>query len=120
MKKPEYIIKLEEKENVFSSATHKLDGELIKFLSERKLSRVYEVSTINSDGVMIFDDVIFKSQQNFYLFVENKTVMGQEPRFALTIYYKAEQYNELFLFLSQLLKQYRNAAINSNGNQTKN
>ena len=85
MKKPEYIIKLEEKESVFSFATHKLDGELLKFLNERKLSRVHEVSTIDGNGVFIFNEVIFKSQQNFYLFVENKTVMGQEPRYSLTI-----------------------------------
>lgn len=120
MKKPEYIINLEQKENIFSCATHKLDGEFLKFLNDKKLSRVYESSTITDDGVFNFDEVIFKSQQNFYLFVENKTVMGSQPRFTLTIYYKAEQYNELFLFLSQLLKQYRNATTNSNGNQTKN
>lgn len=117
MGKPEYIQNLESKDNFFSVMTcHRLKGEFLKYLSEKKLTRVYEKSSMNDNGVLTFEEVIFKSQQDFYLFVEIRTIPQSETIFNLTIYYKAEQYNELFLFLSQLLKQYKNATANSNRN----
>jgi hypothetical protein len=75
----------------------------------RKLTTVYEKSSSNKEGIIKREEVIFKSQQDFYLCVENKTGIPAEPKFNLTIYYKVEQDTELFMFLSQLLKQYRNA-----------
>ena len=119
--KPEYIQNLESKENIFSvMVCHTLKGEFLKYLNEKKLTRVYEKSSMNESGFLNFQEVIFKSQQNFYLFVEIKTIPQSDTISNLTIYYKVEQYNELFLFLSQLLKQYKNATTNNSGAQTKN
>jgi|688.fasta_scaffold227130_4 hypothetical protein len=112
--KPEYIQNLESKENIFSvMVCHTLKGEFLKYLNEKKLTRVYEKSSMNESGFLNFQEVIFKSQQNFYLFVEIKTIPQSDTISNLTIYYKVEQYNELFLFLSQLLKQYKNATTNN-------
>ena len=114
MKKPEYIQNLESKDNFFSvMLCHELKGEFLKFLSERKLTRVYEKSSMTEMGFTKFEEVIFKSQQNFYLCVEINDIPQSETIHYLTIYYKPEQYNELFLFLSQLLKQYKNATTNN-------
>ena len=113
MKKPEYIQNLESKENIFSvMVCDRLEGELLKYLNEKKLIRVYELSNIGLDGSISFNEVIFKSQQRFYLFVEKTG----SPKFNLTIYYKVEQYNELYLFITQLLKQYKNATTNNRTN----
>ncbi len=121
MKKPEYIQNLESKDNFFSvMLCHELKGEFLKFLSERKLTRVYEKSLITEAGFVKFEEVIFKSQQDFYLFVEIREILQSDTISKLTIYYNVEQYNELYLFLSQLLKQYKNATTNNSGAQTKN
>ena len=110
MKKPYYIQNLELKEGILSEIVcHPLDGEFLKFLYDRKLTTVYEKSSSNKEGIIKREEVIFKSQQDFYLCVENKTGIPAEPKFNLTIYYNVEQDTELFMFLSQLLKQYRNA-----------
>ena len=112
--KPEYIQNLESKENIFSvMVCHTLKGEFLKYLNDKKLTRVYEKSSMNESGFLTFQEVIFKSQQNFYLFVEIKIIPQSDTISNLTIYYKVEQYNELFLFLSQLLKQYKNATTNN-------
>ena len=112
--KPEYIQNLESKGGTFSvMISPTLDGEFLKFLAEKKLTRVYETSSVDSQGLITFNEVILKSQQGFYLYVENKTQIKAEPKFNLTIYYKVEQYTELFMFLLQLLKQYKNATTNN-------
>jgi hypothetical protein len=119
--KPEYIKNLESKENFFSVMNcHQLKGEFLNFLNDKKLTRVYEKSLMNEGGFLKFEEVIFKSQQNFYLFVEIREIPQSDTISKLTIYYKVEQYTELFMFLSQLLKQYKNATTDIRRNQTKN
>jgi len=114
MNKPEYIQNLETKDNFFSIMTcHILKGNFLTYLNEKKLTRVYEKSFVREDGTIMFEEVIFKSQQNFYLSLGIRTIPQSETIYNLTIYYKPEQYNELYLFLSQLLKQYRNATTNN-------
>jgi hypothetical protein len=121
MNKPEYIQNLESKDGIFSvMVCHELKGEFLKYLNGKKLSRVYEKGLINESNLVKFEEVIFKSQQNFYLFVEIRVIPQTDTISNLTIYYKTEQYNELYLFLSQLLKQYKNATTDIRGNQTKN
>ena len=112
--KPEYIQNIESKDGIFSvMVCHSLKGEFLKYLNEKKLKRVYEKSSVNDNGVINFNEVIFKSQQDFYLFVEVRLIPQSETISNLTIYYKVEQYNELYMFLSQLLKQYKNATTNN-------
>ena len=121
MIKPEYIQNLEAKEDILSKMDcHPINGEFLKFLGEKKFTRVYETSSIDSQGLIRFNEVIFKSQQGFYLYVEKKTQISAEPKFNLTIYYKIEQYTELFMFLLQLLKQYKNATTDDRTIKTKN
>ena len=109
MSKPYYIQNLESKEGVLSEIVcHQLEGDFLKFLNNKKLTTVYEKSSSNKEGRIKQEEVIFKSQQGFYLCIENKTLIPAEPKFNLTIYYKVEQYTELFMFLSQLLKQFKN------------
>ena len=121
MNKPEYIQNLESKDGIFSvMVCHELKGEFLKYLNGKKLSRVYEKGLMNESNLVKFEEVIFKSQQNFYLFVEIRVIPQTDTISNLTIYYKTEQYNELYLFSSQLLKQYKNATTDIRGNQTKN
>ena len=121
MNKPEYIQNLESKDGIFSvMVCHELRGEFLKYLSEKKLTRVYEKSSINQSGLIKFEEVIFKSQQKFFLFIKIRDILQSDTISNLTIYYKVEQYNELYLFISQLLKQYKNATTDIRGNQTKN
>jgi hypothetical protein len=114
MDKPEYIQNLESKDGVFSvMVSHELKGEFLKYLNGKKLSRVYEKGLMNESNLVNFEEVIFKSQQNFYLFVENRVIPQSDTISNLTIYYNVEQYTELYMFLSQLLKQYKNATTNN-------
>jgi hypothetical protein len=115
--KPEYIQNLESKDGIFSvMICPELKGEFLKYLNEKKLTRVYEKSSMNESNMVKFEEVIFKSQQNFFLFIEMRVVPQSDTISKLTIYYKTEQYNELYLFLSQLLKQYKNATTNNRTN----
>lgn len=113
--KPEYILKLE---NEFYSSIicNQMNGDLLKFLGKRKLTKVYEFSQLNKEDVIQTEQVVFKSQQGFYLFVEDDRYWNEENnlklRFKLTIYYKIDQENELKLFLPQLLKQFKNDTTN--------
>ena len=114
MNKPEYIQNLESKDGIFSvMVSHELKGEFLKYLNGKKLSRVYEKGLMNESNLVNFEEVIFKSQQNFYLFVQIRVIPQSDTISKLTIYYNVEQYNELYLFLSQLLKQYKNATTNN-------
>ena len=114
MEKPEYIQNLESKDGIFSvMACPELKGEFLKYLNEKKLTRVYEKSSMNESNMVKFEEVIFKSQQKFFLFIEIRVIPQSDTISKLTIYYKTEQYSELYLFLSQLLKQYKNATTNN-------
>jgi hypothetical protein len=89
MDKPEYIKNLESKDNFFSvMVCHTLKGDFLKYLSEKKLTRVYEKSSMKENGFLTFEEVIFKSQQDFYLSVQIRTIPQSETIFHLTIYYK--------------------------------
>jgi len=117
MEKPEYIQNLELKDGIFSvMICPELKGEFLKYLNEKKLTRVYEKSSINESGLIKFEEVIFKSQQKFFLFIKIRDILHSDTISNLTIYYKVEQYNELYLFISQLLKQYKNATTNNRTN----
>jgi hypothetical protein len=117
MEKPEYIQNLESKDGIFSVMDcPELKGEFLKYLNEKKLTRVYEKSSMNESNMVKFEEVIFKSQQKFFLFIEIRVIPQSDTISKLTIYYKTEQYNELYLFLSQLLKQYKNATTNNRTN----
>jgi len=114
MNKPEYIQILESNDGIFSVMDcPDLEREFLKYLSEKKLTRVYEKSSIDESGYIKVEEVIFKTQQNFFLFLKIREIPQSPTILYLTIYYKPEQYNELYLFISQILKQYKNATTNN-------
>lgn len=110
MKKPEIIRKLEERDEIFSIA--KINGQISnfdKFIENRSLDLIYSEGSINHDLINITHDTkIYKSKQDFYLhlFIDDKGEM------CVNIYYKIKQLNELKLFISQLLKEYKKQQIN--------
>lgn len=112
MDKHEFITTLENTEGVFSIMDfHLFDGDLFKFLEDKKMSRVFEKSKVMLEGDVIWVEVLYKTKQSFYLHLENKTIGS--PRWGLRIYYKPEQLNELVIFIKQVLKQFRDATINN-------
>jgi hypothetical protein len=114
MEKPEYIKNLESTDGIYSVMdAPELKGDLLKYLNEKKLTRVYEKSSMNESGIIKFEEVIFQSQQNFYLFIKSRIIPQSDIISNLTIYYNVKQYTELYMFLSQLLKQYKNATTNN-------
>lgn len=113
MKKPNYIKTLEESDGKFSVMNfHVFRVDLYKFLEEKKIERVYEKSHITLDGSAVWDKIIYKTQQPFYLYIKNDSI--EEPQWYLSIYYKPYQFNELIIFIRQVLKQFRDATINNN------
>lgn len=106
MEKPKFIEQIENKNSFFSILkSEKIEGDLIKFLSSKKLNKVFEISEINFDGKMKTEEIIFESQQKFYLHIIN--LKKDELVYNLTIYFESSQFNELYIFATQLLKQYK-------------
>lgn len=113
MQKPEYISKLEIGGTVFSIMNLDIfDGNLHKFLEDKKLTRVFEKSKMMLNGDLIWNEIIYKTKQPFYLHILNETIT--ENRWELQIYYKPEQLNELIIFIRQVIKQFRDATTNNN------
>lgn len=105
--KPEFIRKIEEREGVFSLLDfHNYDKNLFKYLDEKKLTRVFEKGVVSNKGNAKWEEVIFKTNQNFYFHVSLYILNGEEE-FGLTIYYKPEQFKELIFLTTQLLKPFK-------------
>jgi hypothetical protein len=112
MKTPKLINALEKVGGVFSETNYGLcNGNLAEYLNGKKLERVFEKGDLNQRGKLSFDEIIYKSRQDFYLYI--KLVPGIDEVWSLTIYYKPEQQNELVLFITQLLKPFINATNNN-------
>jgi len=120
MGKPEYIKKIEENEGIFSEMDfHRYTSNLIKYLDDKKLTRVYERGLVSSSGKASWAEVIFQSKQKFYLLVECIQV-NKEDEYSLTIYYKPEQFQELLFFTTQLLKPFKDGTTDDRATQTEN
>ncbi len=118
IKKPKYIKKLEKNGEVLSIMNfHTFNDEMYKLFEEKKIPRVFEKSIIRQDGKAIWDQMIYKTNQNFYLHVINTQ---ETDKWWLCIYYRPEQFNELIIFIRSVLKQLRDATINDRSTETKN
>jgi hypothetical protein len=118
--KPEFISQLEIKEGVFSLLDfHRYQDNLIKYLDEKKLKRVFEKGVVSNRGKAKWEEVIFETAQKFYFQVNTINVNG-EDEFGLTIYYKPEQFNELIFLTTQLLKPFKDGTDNNGTTQTEN
>lgn len=105
---PRYISNLEKTDGEFSIMfCGKLSFNLEKFFKNKKVSIVYSESKYNSNRVEWFD-IIYKTSQTFYIHIRK-----ENDDWNMNIYYKPNQFDELFLFLNQLYKQLNNGTINN-------
>jgi hypothetical protein len=69
------------------------------------MSLVYSESTSDFEtGKISFESKIYKTQQSFYL----NLLFDDDGSTNMTIYYKQQQLSELTIFVTQLLKQFKN------------
>lgn len=110
MKLPKYIKRLNKNGDFMSVMTfHHFRTDIFKYFDEKKLERVYEKSHIHLDGDAIWSELIYKTNQSFYLFLENKS--DDSPIWNLTIFYKPNQFDELVFFIRQVLRQLRDESL---------
>ena len=105
IKKPEYIKNKEIEWVVFSSLRLDFpDHSIYKFIDNRNLEVVWsDASAGIINGRITFNKKIYKTKQEFYLYL----LLG-EVESNLIVYYNQSQYSELTIFLQQLLKQFNN------------
>jgi hypothetical protein len=103
MKKPKYIKDIEKNGEVLSlSKLYSLPKEFDDFIS-KKVTVLHSKSDIDTDsGKFIFKEKLYKTPQLFYLYL---SFIGDN--IDVDIYYKQEQHNELIIFITQLLKQFK-------------
>lgn len=118
MVKPDFIQFTELQEGVFSIMKfHRFEKGIIKYFDDKKYDRVYEFGVVNSNGKARWEEVIYKTKQDFYLNFKSSED-GEE--YLLDIYYKPEKRNELLFFTNQLLKPFKDGAIDNRTTQTEN
>lgn len=116
METPYYIKDYEQREGVLSRNKVVMPKGFDDYLKDKKMSVVYSES--NSDfetGNISFKTKIYKTQQGFYLYL----LFGDDGKTDMTIYYKQSQLNELTIFITQLLKQFKNATTNDKRTERK-
>ena len=104
MEKIEYIKKLEEGGNVFSELEIDFDNEKIQlFLDGRNFVTVWSKGYLSTkDNILFFKQKIYKTKQQFFLYLSLDKDIS-----ILTIYYNQEQLNELTVFITQLIKEFK-------------
>jgi len=105
--KPDYLQFLELQEGVFSVMKfHTFDKEILKYLDEKNFKRVFEESTVSKTGKASWYEVIFETNQQFYIHLKLSERVEEES-YWMHIYYKPEKRNELLFFTTQILKPFR-------------
>lgn len=97
---------------------HFFKTDVFRFFDDKKIPKVFERSYIHLDGSAEWMELIYKTQQSFYLYLRNESV--SDTNWDLTIYYKPENLNELIIFIRQVLKQLRDDTVNNGRTQTEN
>jgi hypothetical protein len=109
METPKYIEKIEDKDGVLSiMKIDSIKDGVIEFL-DKKTTRVWENGSVDILGKIMWEEVIYKTNQGFFMCVKKI----DEDNITLTIYYKSEQLNELKIFINQTNKQLRNGTIDN-------
>jgi hypothetical protein len=107
MEKPEYIVKLNQD---LSTTKVSVPKGFDDYLKDRKVNLLYSESEVSfEDTKFTYNSKIYKTQQGFYLYLLFKEGDVDD----MIVYYKQEQLNELTIFITQLIKQYKNATTNS-------
>lgn len=103
MIKPDYILSLEKEFGIFSIMELEIPDPKFREFIGNKLKIVYSRTNINDNLLVKWDEIIYKTTQSFYLHL-----LCKNENWLIGIYYKAEQFEELKIFVSQLLKNYKN------------
>lgn len=120
VEKSSYIVYLEKENGVFSSLDfHRYTDNLIKYLDEKNIKRVYEKGVVSGRGKAKWEEVIFETPQKFYFQVNTIHVNG-EDEYGLTIYYRAEQFKELILLTTILLKPFKDGTTDNSTTKGQN
>jgi hypothetical protein len=103
MKKPNYIERIEEITKNDFSVMNLPDAniEFEKFLDNSKFELVHSISSIGQNTKIIFKEKIYKTKQEFYLYL----LITEDGDVQSRIYYKQKQLDELRLVIGQILKQ---------------
>lgn len=106
MKKPKYIKRIEKAQGVLCKMNyHDFSVELHNYFEE-KHEQVYAKSKVFHDGKIVWLELVYKTQHPFYFHLRN--LSKNAPKWELTIYYRAQQINELIIFTRQVLKNFIN------------
>lgn len=101
---PKYIERIESKGETLSTVEVVFGEGIQKFLDDRNFVVVWSKGFAKVDEPKItLREKIYKTKQGFFLYL-----FLDEDFQTLTIYYRQEQINELTIFLTQLLKQFKN------------
>lgn len=104
METPNYIKDYEKREGILSRNNMTMPEGFDDYLKDKKMVLVYSESTSDFDnGKISFQSKIYRTQQGFYLYL----LFGDDGKTELTIYFKQSQLNELTIFTTQLLKQFK-------------
>jgi hypothetical protein len=119
MVKPKYIDFIEKDSGIFSTMIfHKFSKDIVKYLDEKSFTRVYEVGTVQKTGKASWDEIIYKTKQDFFIHVGEYD--KEYDSYCLNIYYRTEQKNELLFFTNQILKPFNNGTIDNTAVTTEN
>ena len=117
--KPDYIQFIELQDGVFSVMKfHQFDASIIKYLDGKSFDRVFEIGIVNKSGKARWAEVIYKTKQSFYFHLISNN--EEEESFWLNIYYKPENRSELLLLTTQILKPFKDGAIDNTTTKTEN
>lgn len=118
-KKPEYIVKLEERDNTFYSVIHFhfFSGNASAFFKEKNFLVVFQNGSVSVDGKYTWIEEILETKQKFYLYIKN--IADDKDKSSVTIYYIPDQFNEVVFFINNIIKQFRDATVNNRRTETK-
>lgn len=101
--KSEYIKHLESDSEIFSYIKAFIKKrDLKKYFDSKKVELVFSISTSDENNKIDWEELIYKTPQNFY--VQCNKISDEQSDSSVTIYYRANQNNELKFYLNQLYK----------------
>lgn len=115
MERPNYIKECEQETGIMSIYKLTVPEDFDRYLKDKKVELVY------SEFILDFESnktqtksKIYKTKHGFYLYLS----FG-DSNIDITIYYKQTQQDELIIFITQLIKQFKNATTNNKRTERK-
>lgn len=100
--KPSFLTNTSSENTIFCEISFTGYNDLNKFWDSKKVTKIFEKKNVSSSNEIYEFEILYKTAQNFYIWIEKAQDV---EKWAMTIYYKAEQEKELNLFIKNLLKQ---------------